>query len=243
MNKYFYDLHVHSCLSPCADNDMTPANIAGMASINGLNIVALTDHNSVKNCAAFFAAAKKFGIVPVPGIEMTTAEDVHVVALFPSLENAEAFGAEYETHRILYKNKPEIFGDQLIVDEEDNVIGSEENLLINATSLSISEATALAEKYGAAVFPAHIDREENGIIQMLGALPESPYFPTVELNDGAKKDEYEKKYALGGRLILTDSDAHHLWQISEAENFIEIDDEPYSSALVRENLIKKLKGQ
>ena len=102
---------------------------------------------------------------------------------------------------------------------------------------------ALAEKYGAAIFPAHIDREENGIIQMLGALPDSPYFPTVELNDGSKKDEYIEKYALGDRLVLTDSDAHHLWQINEAENFITLDDEPYSSALVRKKLIEKLRGK
>ena len=243
MNKYYYDLHVHSCLSPCADNDMTPANIAGMASICRLGIVALTDHNSAKNCRAFFGAAKKYGIIPVAGMELTTAEDVHIVILFPTLESAEEFDREYQSYRILYKNKTEIFGDQLIVDEEDNVVGTEENLLINASTLSISEAAKMAEKYGAAVFPAHIDREENGIIQMLGALPESPYFPTVELNDGSKKDEYVEKYSLGGRLILTDSDAHHLWQISEAENFIEIDDEPYSSALVREKLIEKLKGQ
>lgn len=243
MNKYYYDLHIHSCLSPCADNDMTPANIAGMASLCGLNIVALTDHNTVKNCAAFFKAAKKYGIVPVAGIEMTTAEDVHIVALFKTLDDALAFGKEYQSYRIFYKNNPEIFGDQLIVDDEDNVVGTEENLLINATSLSIVDATALAEKYGAAVFPAHIDREENGIISMLGALPESPYFPTIELNDGKKKDEYVKKYALGERLIIADSDAHHLWQINEAENYLKIDDEPYSSALVRENLIKMLKGQ
>ena len=243
MNKYFYDLHIHSCLSPCADNDMTPANIAGMASLCGLGIVALTDHNSTKNCRAFFKAAKKYGIIPVAGMEMTTAEDVHIVILFPTLEGAEEFDREYQNYRILYKNKTEIFGDQLIVDEFDNVVGIEENLLINASRMSIDEAARAAERYGAAIFPAHIDREENGIISVLGALPDSPYFPTVELNDGSKKDEYVKKFSLGGRLIVTDSDAHHLWQINEAENFIELDDEPYSSATVRQKLIDKLRGK
>ena len=243
MNKYFYDLHIHSCLSPCAENDMTPANIAGMASICGLNIVALTDHNTTKNCRAFFAAAKKYGIIPVAGMEMTTAEDVHMVVLFENLEDAERFDAEFQKYRVLYKNKTEIFGDQLIVDENDNVTGIEENLLINASTLSISDAVTLLEGYGAAVFPAHIDREENGIISMLGMIPESPFFPTVELNDGSKKEEYIKKYSLTDRLTVTDSDAHHLWQINEAENFIMLDDEPYSSALVRKNLIKLLRGK
>ena len=243
MNKYFYDLHVHSCLSPCADNDMTPANIAGMASICGLNIVALTDHNSVKNCRAFFAAAKKHGIIPVAGMEMTTAEEVHIVALFPTLEAAEAFDAEYQKYRVLYKNRTEIFGDQLIVDENDDVVGVEENLLINASTLSIPESTSLAEKYGAAVFPAHIDRDENGVIAVLGGLPDTPVFNTVELRDGTKREEYIEKHGLDQKLILTDSDAHRLWEINEAENFVMLRDEPYSSALVREELIRLIKGK
>ncbi|MBO5904123.1 MAG: PHP domain-containing protein, partial [Clostridia bacterium] len=128
MNKYYYDLHIHSCLSPCADNDMTPENIAGMASLNGLNIVALTDHNTTKNCRAFFAAARRYGIVPIAGMEMTTAEDVHVVALFPTLEGAENFEEEYRKYRILYKNRKDIFGDQLIYGEDDELIGEEEDL-------------------------------------------------------------------------------------------------------------------
>lgn len=243
MNKYFYDLHIHSCLSPCAENDMTPANIAGMASVCGLNIVALTDHNTTKNCRAFFAAAKRHGIVPVAGMEMTTAEDVHIVCLFPTLESAEEFDLKFQKYRVRYKNNVEIFGDQLIVDENDNVIGTEDDLLINASTLSISEAFDMLKGYGAAVFPAHIDREENGIISMLGALPEEPFFPTVEFNDNDNKPEYIKRFSLEDRRVVTDSDAHRLWAINEAENFIFLDDEPYSSALVRKNLIKYLMGK
>ena len=82
MRDFKYDFHVHSCLSPCAENDMTPANIAGLASLLGLEIVALTDHNTSANCPAFFAAAKRHGIVPVGGMELTTAEDIHVICLF-----------------------------------------------------------------------------------------------------------------------------------------------------------------
>lgn len=241
MNKYYYDLHIHSCLSPCGDNDMTPNNIAGMAVLNGLNIVALTDHNSTKNCRAFFAAAKKNGIIPVAGMELTTSEDVHIVCLFPTLEAAEDFDREFQKYRVLYKNRKEIFGDQLILDENDEIIGEEENLLPNASSLSTEQATELAERLGAAVFPAHIDRDANGIIAMLGSLPEVPDFSCVELNSGESKEEYTKKYHLENKLILTDSDAHYLWDINTAENYIELEDEPYSSALVRERLIEALK--
>ena len=243
MSRYYYDLHIHSCLSPCADNDMTPCNIAGMAAIKGLGIVALTDHNSTKNCRAFFAAAKRHGIVPIAGMELTTAEDVHIVCLFPTLEAAEKFDDEYRPFRILYKNRKDIFGDQLILDEEDNVIGEEEHLLLNASTLSIEDAERLAKKYGAAVFPAHIDRDENGIIAALGCVPETPHFHAVEFRDRESIGEYSEKYGLSDKLILTDSDAHYLWDISEAENYIELEDEPYNSDLVRRKLIEALSGK
>ena len=90
MNAFAVDLHIHSCLSPCGEDDMTPCNIAGMGYLNGLKIMALTDHNTAKNCPAFFAACRAYGIVPVPGMELTTAEDVHMVCLFPELETALA---------------------------------------------------------------------------------------------------------------------------------------------------------
>ena len=243
MNKYFYDLHIHSCLSPCAENDMTPENIAGMAAICGLGIVALTDHNSCKNCRAFFAAAKKHGIIPIAGMELTTAEDVHIVCLFPTLEAAEEFDEEIQKFRTLYKNRADIFGDQLIMGENDEVKGTEEYLLINATTLDLSSAYELASRYGAAVFPAHIDRDENGIIAMLGGFPDEPRFPCIELKSNEKKEEYIKNYNLGKKLILTDSDAHRLWEINEAENFIMLEDEPYSSALIRERLISLITGK
>ena len=242
MNRYYYDLHVHSCLSPCGDDDMTPNNIAGMAAIKGLQIVALTDHNTTKNCRAFYAAARKNGIIPIAGMEMTTAEDVHLVCLFPTLEAAEAFDAAYQQYRVLYKNRPEIFGEQPILDENDEKIGEEENLLLNASTLSIDDAYALLAEYGAVVFPAHIDRDENGIIAALGWLPETPHFACVEFRDNANVENYTKMYNLDGKLILTDSDAHYLWDINEADNYLELEDEPYSSALVRESLFRLLRG-
>lgn len=242
MNKYYYDLHIHSCLSPCGDNDMTPCNIAGMAALKGLNIAALTDHNTTKNCPAFFKACKGYGIIPVAGMEMTTAEDVHVVALFPSLDAAMSFNEEYEGHRAKIKNRVEIFGDQLILDGDDNIIGSDEYLLLPASDLSIEEATELARSYGAAVFPAHIDRQENGIIAVLGAVPEEPGFKCVEFYDKTKREEYVKTYRLEKMAVLTDSDAHYLENINEAENFVMIDDEPYSSDLVRQRLIEMIKN-
>ena len=116
MSLYTYDLHVHSCLSPCGDEDNTPNNLAGMATLNNIQIMALTDHNTTKNCPAFFAACKRYGIIPIPGMELTTSEEIHVVCLFPTLEDAMAFNEAVDSRREKFPNRTDIFGDQLIMD-------------------------------------------------------------------------------------------------------------------------------
>lgn len=242
MNKYFYDLHIHSCLSPCADDDMTPNNIANMGALLGLNIMALTDHNSCKNLPPFFSACKRNGIIPIGGTELSTAEDIHLICLFQTLEDAMNFGEEIGKRRLPIKNKPEIFGNQLILGEEDEVVGTEENLLISATEIPLEEAVKLAEKYGGVAYPAHIDRESNGIIAILGNIPPEPDFTCCEFNDRNNIDGYKSKYSSVVPLtVLSCSDAHRLWDISEAENFVYIEDEPYSSDRVRRNFLEMIK--
>ena len=244
MNRYYYDLHVHSCLSPCGDDDSTPANIAGMATLNGLQIVALTDHNTTANCPAFFKAAKSYGIVPIAGMELTTAEDIHMVCLFPTLSSALEFDAAVAEKRIRIRNKPEIFGNQLIMDADDRIIGKEPDLLINATMLSLEEAFALAYAHGGVCYPAHIDRTSNGMVAALGAFPDAPTFTAYELNREESDAEYRERFPiLTGLRRVVSSDAHDLGTLSEAEHSFLIDDEPYSSALVAARLIAFLRGE
>lgn len=243
MTNYYYDLHIHSCLSPCADDDMTPANIAGMATLNGLQLVALTDHNSSGNCETFMEACRAYGIVGIPGMELTTAEEIHMVCLFPETENAKAFEEVVRSRRMGVKNRPEIFGNQLLVNTEDEIIGREETLLIPATSISVEEAYALVLSHGGAAYPAHIDREANGMVAILGTVPAEPPFAAVELRDGENKEEYTKRYSLENKCFVCSSDAHHLWDIQEAKHFFSLDDEPYSSARVRHALIALLRGE
>ena len=239
MNRYYYDLHIHSCLSPCADDDMTPNNIAGMSALKGLNIVALTDHNSCKNCPAFFEACKRQGIIPIAGMELSTSEDIHLVCLFPELESAMAFDEEIEKHLMKIENRPERFGNQLITDGEDRVIGVEDKLLITATDLWIGDALELIKKYGGYVRPAHIDRESNGIVAILGDIPSEYGFSCFEFNNAESIKSFKNRFPfITDNNILVCSDAHHLWDINEADNFLIIDDEPYSSARVREELFK-----
>ena len=241
MNNYYYDLHIHSCLSPCADDDMTPNNIAGMAAIKGLNIVALTDHNSCKNCPAFFKAAKNYGLIPVAGMELTTAEDIHLICLFNELEDAMSFDEEIYSHLMDVKNRSDIFGNQFILNEEDEPIGEVDKLLISATDLWTGDAVELVKKHNGHIHPAHIDRESNGMIAILGDIPIEYDFGFMEFNDKNNIENYFATYESiknAGTLIC--SDAHHLWDISEKENFFALEDEPYSSALVRNKLFDLL---
>ena len=171
MRTLRYDLHLHSCLSPCGDMDMTPCNIAGMSHLNELELVALTDHNTVDNCPAFFAACAEYGIVPVAGMELTTAEDIHLLCVFETLERAMAFGEAVRPHRMRIKNRVDVFGEQPILNERDEKIGEDPFFLPAATDLDLSAAAELVESLGGVCWPAHIDRDANGLLGVLGAFP------------------------------------------------------------------------
>ena len=240
MMKYSYDLHNHSCLSPCADNESTPNNIAGMAYLSGIKIIALTDHNSTKNCPAFYEAAKRYGLVPIAGMELTTSEDIHLVCLFEHLDSAMAFDEYLQTRRVLIKNRTDVFGDQFILDKEDKVVGTEEHLLPNATTVSLDEAPLLVRKFGGICYPAHIDRDSNGIIAILGTIPPTPIFDCVEIRNSEKIPEYKEKYRLSDKIVIVSSDSHYLTDINESNNFFELEADPDSPNEIRRELFKLL---
>lgn len=240
--RYYYDLHIHSCLSPCGDRESTPDSIAGMGELNGLSIMALTDHNSCKNCPAFFKAAERHGIVAIAGMELTTAEDIHVVCLFETLEDAMSFDSEVSQRRIFYKNRKDIFGEQLILNELDEVIGEEENLLINATTIPLDEVVALVESFSGICYPAHIDKQSNSVIAVLGTFPESPEFKFAELHNRELKDDLEKVTNIPQSRFIVSSDAHYLWDIKEQTDYFEIEGEALPADEVRKKLFAYLRG-
>ena len=133
-------------------------------------------------------------------------------------------------------------GANAIGDEEDNEIGEEEYLLINATDITVTEAISLVDSFGGVCFPAHIDRTANGMVEVLGDFPKEYNFNCYELFDLKRKEEYQKRFPhISTRISLIGSDAHFLWDIRDAEDFIELDDEPYSSSLVRKKLFEYLR--
>lgn len=210
MNLY-YDLHIHSCLSPCAENDMTPCNIAGMAKIKGLDLIAVTDHNSARNLRACARAAADMGVLFLPGMELCTAEEVHVLAYFPTVDAAESMGEECRKWLPQQKNRPDFFGRQIVMDEHDRETGEEDALLIGALSLDLNVLTARVRALGGVPVPAHVFRG-NGLIHMLGFIPEEAGFRTLEIRDVEKE--------LPGYLTLHSSDAHRLGDISERGAFL-----------------------
>lgn len=242
MKEYYYDLHIHSCLSPCGDDDSTPNSIAGMGELNGLEIMALTDHNTCKNCPAFFEAAVRHGILPVAGAELTTAEDIHLVCLFPDLQCAMSFDRALQEKRILIKNRSDIFGNQLICDSMDNIIGNDDYLLSNATLLSIEEAYFFVEQFGGICYPAHIDRKSNSVFSVLGGFPENPAFYCAEVHFAESADDYSKKTKLSTEKIVISSDAHFLWDIKEKSDFLLLPQIPKGSENAGEYIINYLKG-
>lgn len=208
------DFHIHSCLSPCGDDDMTPNNIVNMAILNGLDVIALTDHNTCGNCGAVMEVGERNGIIVIPGMELTTAEEIHVTLLFSNLENAEAFGAFVAEHRMPVKNRSDIYGNQFYMDADDNIIGEEDILLILATDIGLYEVADLAKRYGGIATLAHIDRHSNGVLGVLGNIDEDMGFVRAEVTPNALIDDYKARFPFLN--FVKSSDAHDLLTIAEA---------------------------
>lgn len=214
--KLSYDFHIHSCLSPCGDNDMTPNNIVNMAALLGLDMIAVSDHNSCKNLPAVFEAAKAAdGLLVVPAMEACTNEEVHMLCLFRTLDDALAFDREIYPFLPEFPNDPAVFGDQLILNGQDEMIGREPKLLINALSIGIEALCRIAASHGGIALPAHANKPANSIIANLGFIPEEYHFSAIELNPP------DESVPFAGRRI-TDSDAHYLEHIHEPVNELEL---------------------
>lgn len=223
--NFFYDFHLHSCLSPCGDEEMTPFNLVNLAKLQGFDIIALTDHNTCLNCPAAIKAGAEAGIAVIPGMELCTAEEIHAVCLFPDLDSALSFSDEIHKHIPNIKNRPEIFGEQQIRDKNDNIIGYEPLLLTTATDISIDEVDKTVNDFGGAWFPAHLDRASYSVISSLGAVPDNLKLHAAEFTEKADINEYLKSYpGLKDIPIFIDSDAHYLEDIPQAKREIELEE-------------------
>jgi len=201
------DLHNHSCLSPCGSLELSPRYLLELGAAKGLKLMALTDHNSSLNCPAFSKLAPQYGIIPIFGMEATTSEEIHVLCLFTNLEASLAF-SEY-AYSILtpFLNNPEKAGDQVYVDEEDNIEGEVEYYLVNPLDLSIDNIGVKVIEYGGIVIPAHVDRYAFSMTSQLGVIVKGPWsaLECVRLPPVMN----ERPLDTMGYPLTTSSDAHY----------------------------------
>jgi len=213
------DLHIHSCLSPCGDLDMGPSTVIDLLIDNHIAIFALTDHNSTRNCRAFMVIAEQRGIRCVPGIEVTSSEEAHILCYFNSLISAERFGELIENSLFPIALDMDTMGMQVVVNENEEVEDMIANYLGVASSYSISELVELAHAHGGVVIPAHVDKPVFSIISQLGFIPDDP-FDGIEISYGCLK-RGEKSLYNYRKSIISGSDAHYPDDIARV--WIELD--------------------
>lgn len=220
LRKFKADLHIHTSLSPCADEEMFPQSIIKQAKMNDLDIVGICDHNSAENVVATKKIGQREDVAVIGGIEATSQEEVHILALFDKIKEL------FEFQEIIYKKLPgvndeKIFGKQLIIDENNEVVGSNKRFLIGATSLSLQEIVKVIYSLGGLTIASHIDREIYSIIAQLGFIPEGLLLDALELSPNYNG----KTVCAAGRQIdpelygfslVTFSDAHFLKDIGKS---------------------------
>lgn len=212
--RFIADLHIHTCLSPCAELDMTPLRIINAAVQKGLDIIAVSDHNSAENAEVTIRIGANRGITVLPAIEITSYEEAHVLAIFGSIEAAR------NMQEVVYKNLPEgvnderLQGYQLIVNDRDEIIRFNKRLLFSAANLSLKILVDTIHSLGGLAVASHIDKEVFSIISQLGFIPPDAEFDALEISYNTEKDKAELIFGQYRPIPwITSSDAHHLCDI------------------------------
>ncbi len=215
MPFFIADLHLHTVLSPCAESEMLPELILERADALSLNLIAVTDHNSCENVAALLRAAEGTGITVLPGMELQTQEEAHVLCLFDTLAQATAWQAEVYAHLPPLKNKPNVFGQQVVLNPEGEPVGFNDRLLITSASFSVEEAVARVRALGGLCIPAHVDRTAYSIIANLGFIPADLGLRAVEISHLVTQKEARARFPqLVGYSLVANGDAHRLKEMA-----------------------------
>lgn len=232
------DLHIHTCLSPCADTwRMTPGSIVQAARSMGLELIAVCDHNSMRNVAAVQKKAARVGLAVLPGMEITSAEEVHLLGFFPDLDRAMAF-QELVDKKLPGENIPEIFGYQVLMDEQDEILGSEDRFLAGATTLKLEELVQAIHGQGGLAIASHVDRGGFGILGQLGFIPEGLALDGLEISWAMTRPEARGRFPqIRGLPLLRSSDAHTPEEVGRAWSRLKVEEASF------EELRLALKGQ
>jgi len=214
LKEFKADLHIHTCLSPCADLRMSPRNIAAEAKRKELDILGICDHNTAENAEALIEAAGRLGLCVLPGLEVTSQEEVHILALFGELEAALSMQERvYES--LPGENNESVFGQQIIVNAEDEVLGVSPKLLAGATTLSLEQVVGFIHVLRGLAVPSHVDRIGFGIIGQLGFIPPRLDLDALEVSLHMSWEKARAQFG-PGRPLVSSSDAHFLNEIGLA---------------------------
>jgi len=215
LTKFKADLHIHSCLSPCSDWDMSPKKIVQKSLEKHLDLIAICDHNTAENAAATLREGTRQGIAVLPGMEICSKEEVHLVALFNNIEDTLKM-QEYVYAHLPGKNQPEVFGHQVVADEHDQVLGENPRLLIGATQLSLLDIVEKAHHLGGICISAHVDRPSYSLIGQLGFIPEDLHLDAVEVSYRVPLEKaLTEVVGISDYPCVTSSDAHFLHDIGK----------------------------
>lgn len=224
MKRFKADLHVHSCLSPCGDLDMSPRAIVEKGKAMGLDIIALCDHNTAENVGAAIRAGVQNGLHVFPGMEINSSEEVHTLAIFDSEEQALAMQAVVYKH-LKGTNRPELFGDQVIANEFDEIEGFNDRMLIGATQLGLDDIIKEVHRLGGLSIASHVDRPSFSILSQLGFIPPGLAVDALEISRHLNREEAISKIpGVGDSPLVASSDAHFLEDIGQSYSsfFLEV---------------------
>ncbi|HNX37651.1 MAG TPA: PHP domain-containing protein [Candidatus Cloacimonadota bacterium] len=223
MRTYRADLHIHSVLSPCGGLEMSPGAVVARAKALGLDWIAITDHNSMANCPAYGKVARDAGLAFSWGVEVQSAEEIHFLVYFDDIDAASDFDHELYNSLIPMENDVDFFGDQVVIDENEDIIRMENRALANSSLWDISELYDHAVSYGGFVMPAHVDASANSIISQLGFMPDDPVFDAYGLTarcDALKWISRQPFFA--GKALIRSSDAHYLDDLGSGYSLIRV---------------------
>ncbi len=213
LKRFKADLHLHTCLSPCSELDMTPSAIVRSAVEKGIDIVAVTDHNSAENVTAAKKASEGTQVTVFAGMEIASSEEAHVLALFNEVESIIRLQDIVYTNLLPGENDEKLFGEQVVVNEKNEVLDFNKRLLIGATSLSAHDVVATIHSLGGLAIASHIDRDAFSIISQLGFIPEELEFDALEISDREKSGPLLIQY--NTYPFITSSDAHDIKDIGK----------------------------
>lgn len=223
MQQFRADLHVHTVLSPCGDLDMSPVNIVELAIQRKIDILGITDHNSTKHCALIKKLAEEKGIFVLCGAEVTTKEEIHCLTFFENLDTLTVFEEYLDQHITKVKNKPNLFGYQVVVDEDDKILEEVDHLLINAIDQSIDQVEEKVHGLGGLFIPAHIDRPAYSLFSQLGFVPPDLKADALEVSKMHTISGFVESHPeLKGYTFIQSSDAHLPEQLGTQTTTFEI---------------------